>query len=265
MRVHFIFLVGGMVFSAVAAWFAGRYSGNESVDTRQAYEARLDADNKETPMRPAKKTKRPKVNMRISVAQAIETEVRPLANQQEVERYLTRLKNRAMENKQVTAMEVNPGVEAIMTLEDQLGSEETSHRLMTFTDEMEELSKTFGNSLGQASSPFTQAAATKRLKEIENETDEKALNQAVREYTQRAFEVEDPDREMALMDKLDNALSRNKEATAPTNIDSIGKRIQHSEDNAKKKAVLEYVNVASSLSPEDEMRAMKLLNTLVQE
>jgi hypothetical protein len=79
-------------------------------------------------------------DVRAQIRQAVETEVAPLKGAGEVERYLGDLEARARRNRRVTALEVEPGVEAIQRLAGEIGPERTQEKLATFTQTMARLS-----------------------------------------------------------------------------------------------------------------------------
>jgi hypothetical protein len=72
----------------------------------------------------------------------IETEVRPLKSAAEVERYLALLEQRARERGRVSALEVEPGLEAIRENTDQIGPASALQLSVTFSEKMKNLGKT---------------------------------------------------------------------------------------------------------------------------
>jgi hypothetical protein len=84
-------------------------------------------------------TERP--DFRPRIAETIRTEVDPLRSREDVASYLDRLRARAIAQRQVTALEVEPGVAAIERLAPELGSDATQDWIVRFTMSMAELSQ----------------------------------------------------------------------------------------------------------------------------
>ena len=85
----------------------------------------------------------PQGDMRSRIDEAIEREVAPLRERDEVASYLDRLRARAETQRQVTALEVEPGVEAIARLEVALGTDATHEWIRSFTQSMAALSESY--------------------------------------------------------------------------------------------------------------------------
>jgi hypothetical protein len=86
------------------------------------------------------------VDMRARIEEAIRTEVEPLHRRPDVEAYLERLRRRAVAQRRVTALEVEPGVAAIERLMPELGPEATQERVARFVQSMTALSREYRES-----------------------------------------------------------------------------------------------------------------------
>ena len=93
---------------------------------------------------PAQATRATSVpDMRARIRQAVQSDLPALKTEADVDRYLAELMARAKRNHRVTALEVQPGLEAIRQLRSQLGDERSQTKLMAFSDSMEKLSAEF--------------------------------------------------------------------------------------------------------------------------
>jgi len=88
----------------------------------------------------------PAIDMRARIEEAIRTEVEPLHGRRDVEAYLERLTRRAVAQRRVTALEVEPGVAAIERLMPELGPEATQEWVARFVQSMTALSREYRES-----------------------------------------------------------------------------------------------------------------------
>jgi hypothetical protein len=188
-------------------------------------------------------------------------EVLPLGEVKKVERYLELLKKRAIEKGRVTALEVEPGVQALMTIEPELGTEETLRQIRGFADEMAALSKQFGH-LPDPPGALTREEAGAMIDDIAKAKPE-ARGGAVTAYIERASSVDDPERQAELMAMLDETVDRGGEAPQPPDMDGLAEAVIEAPDHDTRQAAIGlYVASAQTLSPKDQSVAMGRLDTL---
>jgi hypothetical protein len=81
--------------------------------------------------------------MREQIDAAIRAEVLPLRGKQEVLAYLDRLRARALAQRKVTALEVEPGLAALERLEPVIGNHAVQQEVIKFAQSMAQLSHSF--------------------------------------------------------------------------------------------------------------------------
>lgn len=82
----------------------------------------------------------PAVDIRAQIRQADEVNQATLKTEQDVDRYLETLIARAKQNRRVTALEVQPGIHAILELTEQIGDDRAMAKHSQFTKLMAKLS-----------------------------------------------------------------------------------------------------------------------------
>lgn len=82
----------------------------------------------------------PAVDIRAQIRQADEANQATLKTEQDVDRYLETLIARAKQNRRVTALEVQPGIHAILELTEQIGDDRAMAKHSQFTKLMAKLS-----------------------------------------------------------------------------------------------------------------------------
>lgn len=85
----------------------------------------------------------PAVDIRAQIRQADEVNQATLKTEQDVDRYLETLIARAKQNRRVTALEVQPGIHAILELTEQIGDDRAMAKHSQFTKLMARLSAEF--------------------------------------------------------------------------------------------------------------------------
>ena len=262
MRIHPVVMVATVLLTAVVAWFVGHIgNGNDKV-VSGSDESSQEEVSEPSPTHLSKPAAVPKPKMHEQVALTVENEVKPLRDVPKVEHYLRLLKQRAKEKKQVTALEVEPGMAAIRSLEPIIGGKEMLERLQSFSAEMTTLSRSF--EMPPASSEQHSPSETSALlEEIENESDNELKQQAIHEYIKLADMTDDPKEHTALLSTLGQTLSRDKPNVDPPDMDSMAETIQNAEnDDAKQKAIRAYLDAAVRLAPEEQKRAITRLDEL---
>jgi len=261
MRIHLFILMAAMLFTATLTWYLARNSDIESDKAEEPTIKKSVMDKSEEAV-PAKKTAHSKIDMRKLVRQVIEREVRPLGGVSKVNSYLNLLKQRAQEKQEVTALELEPGIEAIGALESIVGHEEMYQMRRAFLNEMSALSKSFGH-VPEPPKPLTPIETEKLLDEIENEVNSETRQQGIKEYIEKANTTGDRDQQIMLMARLDNVIAKNRVEPNSPNLDTIAESIQNAENNElKQKAIREYLDAADQLDPEKQIQAIARLKEL---
>ena len=147
--------------------------------------------------------------MRELIQETVEKETPSLTEIPDLEGYLATLKQRAIDAQQVTALEVEPGIQAILALSGKLGPEETHERIATFSQEMSQLSKHFGAVAEEQTPPRGRDMADK-LNEIRNESDESFKREAIEEYLNMVHTLPDPEEQSSYLRKLGSTLAVNQ-------------------------------------------------------
>jgi hypothetical protein len=194
--------------------------------------------------------------MQQRLSRAIEEEVVPLRNADDVAVYLDRLRQRALENEKVTALEVQPGVEAIHGIEAVLGPEETAKRIDAFSEEMASLSRRFRHADPPPGAPSSG--------EVNDLLDETALRQDLTDtYLEKLVAVDDVERQEVLLSRLDAALGRDEPDTPSPALDVLSQTIASAPDNdAKQVAIKAYLDAAQRLPLGEQIDALERLDGL---
>jgi len=126
--------------SAALAW-AVRAQPAPSPGAAQAASssARAVEESPPAPVRPLP----PTVDVRAKIAQAVEQKAPALKSPRDVEHYLDDLEAQARRNRQVTALEVQPGLFAIARMRGELGPERALELELQFTQKMARLSSEY--------------------------------------------------------------------------------------------------------------------------
>jgi hypothetical protein len=143
-------------------WYLARGSGDHT-ETEAELEVEFEEQGEESEEKSSpdhsQQSPSKQVDIRKKLAEVVEKEVRPLKGILKVDNYLRLLKERALEKQRVTALEVQPGIEAIMALEPELGLDEVNRRIKVFSDEMLSLSREFGH-VPDPPNPLTEVEVT---------------------------------------------------------------------------------------------------------
>jgi hypothetical protein len=258
-----------IVVVGVGAWYWGKAQAvsKENHDTSpsgQSSEATEPAPAPESAPAPGDRQPSPpsKQNMRQLIAQVVDEEVSSLRGSHKVGAYLKTLKQRALSQGKVTALEVEPGIEAIRTMESEIGPEETEKRVKAFANEMAALSKQLGG-IPDPPAPPTGREVNNLLDEIAGEEDNEFKQQAIKEYVERVNAVEDEEQQAELMNRLDRTIAPSGNFEAPPEMDVIAEEIVSASDpSTKQAAIRKYIDSIQLLEPEEQTRAMRRLEEL---
>jgi hypothetical protein len=214
LKIRFLILLNISIGIAgiLTLYISGNEESKASKDTAIAEDAAVAEDSHKRNLIPVKAMPE-RISVRRRIAQLIEKEVIPIEEQNQLDDYLMLLKDRAKENGRVTAMEVQPGIEAISKFETILGPIETMRRRQVFTGEMASLSKEFGD-VPDAVEPLSAKNADALLEKIASVTDEDQRRQIVGEYLDRADTSDTLERHAALISKLVDVMKREKDRTS---------------------------------------------------
>ena len=263
MKKQYLLILAIVVAVGTVCWRLGMQQA--------ASEAKNAADARDTPPAPPDRTAGssrsadapPVQTMRDRVAAVIAKEVTHLKAEREIAQYLETLKERAVRQQRVTALEVQPGVAALQTLESDLGPDEMNRRIDVFTSEMAALSKQFGHAPDPPPPP-TPGETDAMLQKIAGEQDEEKKRQAVGDYLDRVRGTGNGEAEAALMLRLDETLPKKRTPSSEPDIDLLLNAVETAEDNdAKQTAVHEYLERTRALPSEEQAAAQKRLDGLV--
>lgn len=266
MKIKFL-LFGFIVLMAIPiAWFAILKSHTGSFDSDAPSTLESDEVQSEVVDSGEAKDETPagqRVDMRRRVKQTIEKEVAHLSEESAVDGYLAMLKGRAQAQKQVTVLEVEPGIQAIMKLETILGPEETHRRVNAYETEMAALSRSLGGVLGQTA-PVTAKEMETMLDGISNAADEATKQATIRKYVEAAEGIEDMEEQMQMMAQLDEIMARDRKEQAPPDFNLLEANILNSRsDDARLAAIRQYTEAVQSLEPEAQAAAIKRMEELI--
>ena len=137
----------------------------------------------------------PPVSVREEIRRRRQENAERLTTSAAVDAYLEELKAHARANGVVTALEVQPGVEALESLTEQLGDQETIRRSEAFLNEMALLSRELH---GETNAPVPAPDLDRLLNAVEQATDSSARQTAIRAYLSAAEQLPEESQEAAL-------------------------------------------------------------------
>jgi hypothetical protein len=266
MKGKTLYWVGITAIVGLAAWYFGK-----SQQTSFAPEKRPQSQDDNVHVISKKiepesgASRKSKIDMRALIDKTMKRELPALRTPHKVDHYLDTLKQRALDNQKVTALEVESGISAISALEETLGPEETYRRIGAFTDEMSKLSKQFGH-VPAPPSPPTQQELAEKLDEIATETNKIFRQEATGEYVDMIDNIEDLDIKLKLADDLKQNIVAAEEPETLPDFDALAQQISNENDNAAKQAaVRKYLAAVGQLEPDEQLKAMERLNSLTHE
>ena len=258
------FISGFIVLMAIPfAWYAGvKSQRNESTEHIATTTSNIAVDAPDEVRVTDVTANEQKEDMRQRVAEVIESEAVQLTKIDSVDNYLAALKNRAIKQKKVTALEIEPGIHAIMNLESTIGPEETQNKIAAFTNEMESLSRTFDNRTEAAM--LSEAALEQTLDKIASAETDEIRQSEIRKYMDAVDGIEDIDEKARMMNRLEEitAVSK-KDVVAPADFDALASAISTAGDDATRRSAIQaYLEATQALDPEDQINALDRLREL---
>jgi carboxypeptidase C (cathepsin A) len=202
--------------------------------------------------------------MQIRIQELINKEVVPLRDVSSLDNYLQTLRERAIDQRDVTALEVETGIQAIQNLGTELGPEETQKREEQFTSEMEELSRQLGK-VPQPREKISVEEAEQMIEVLSAETEPVRKSEIIREILNNIETIEDPEQEEKILKKLDFVIVNSENTKSSQNINEILDIIENA-SNAESRdvAVSAYVEAVSSLDEPDYGEAIEKLDRLLK-
>ncbi|MBN2528194.1 MAG: hypothetical protein JXR76_17510 [Deltaproteobacteria bacterium] len=259
-------LFGFVLLMAIPlAWYAGRQQGRRHSDTPNNATVQSDItamdDTSQSDLPKASPEEKP-ITMRQRVAKVIETDVVPLREVAAVDAYLASLKQQAQQKRQVTALEVETGIQAIMNLAPVLGQEETTSKADAYATEMAKMSREFGN-IPESLPPPTAAEVDAMLDDIANDEENASKQKTIRKFMESIQNIEDMNAQNKAMARLNALVGAEREKQVPADMAALESDIVNAKDNAEKQtAISAYLEGAQTLEPEQQSAAMMRLNEL---
>ncbi len=262
-----LLFLGILVSVAVVSWYIGKGDLShldEKVSTEDTDDQKFHSDEQEN-VNLLKRNRSIASNIRNQIQQVIDEEIPPLKTQEKVINYLNLLRRQVLTKREVTALEVEVGIAAIQSLEEDLGVNETAAQIDAFTKEMARYSIEFGHVAEMPQAPSRQELDEK-WKEIFEETENEWKQESIQEYFSMIDAVEDADTRLDLMSDIQQKLTAENITEKAPDFDELANKISEApDDGSKQQAIKDFLTGVELLDPNDQILRMDQLNKLTKQ
>ena len=245
-----------LLFSGVAGWYLGKDSSsiqnNTPVRTEDFSPTERNSRRQQNQLKLAA--------VRRQIAQIVDREVTPIEDEDALERYLDALAKRAEEKGMVTALEVQPGIEAIRRRYAGENPEEMAEKVDAFSQEMALLSKSLRHEVDQ----LPPADLDQLYDDIEQEADKGERERLIAKYIEQTQSME-PETQMKAISRLDEMVAARREPPQDVDFESLLGEINTAEDNGmRQKLIRRFLKKVHTLEPDIQAAWLDRLNRTIR-
>ena len=243
-----------LLIAAMAGWYLGRESGSNQ---EAATISQDDSSSGDREFR-RRQNQLKLAAMRRQIAEVVDREVSIIEDEHELDRYLEALARRAKENGKVTALEVQPGIEAINRQYSGKNSEKMNEEIVAFSQKMALLSESFSPETG----PSPPVDPDRIYDEVTQEADVGRQEGLVAKYVEQTY-LMDPEAQSRALARLNDTVSQTRGPAEDVDFESMLDEIETTADSGNRQELIRrFLKSIYNAEPGSQAAWLERLNQL---
>ena len=239
-----------LLLAAMAGWYLGRESGSNQ---EAATISKNDSSSGDREFR-RRQNRLKLAAVQRQVAEIVDREVSIIEDEDGLERYLEVLARRAKENGKATALEVQPGIEAIRHQYSGRNPEKMDEEIIAFSQKMALLS--------ESPSPDTGQSPPVDLDEVAQGADVGRQEGLIAEYVEQTYTM-DPEAQSRALARLNDMVPQTREPAEDVDFESMLDEIETAADGGKRqKLIRRFLENIYNAEPDSQAAWVERLNQL---